>query len=88
MNKSDIIDKIRTDAGLTIAQATMTLQAVEHGITEALAKGESVKIVGFGAFETAERKARVSIHAPARGATAHHLIDSLYSKKTTVFAND
>ena len=40
MNKSDLIAKIATDAGLTKTQATAAMQAVEVGITEALVNGE------------------------------------------------
>lgn len=58
MNKSDLINKIRTDAGLTTEQSTMALQAFEHGIIEALANGETVQMVGFGSFSAVERKAR------------------------------
>ena len=58
MNKSDLIAKIATDAGLTKIQATAALQAVEVGITEALANGETVQMVGFGTFSVSQRKSR------------------------------
>ncbi len=58
MNKSDLIAKIATDAGLTKTQATAAMQAVEVGITEALANGEEVTLIGFGTFKVTERKAK------------------------------
>ncbi len=58
MNKSDLIDNIRTNAGITEKQAHLALQAVETSITKALANGDTVQMVGFGSFSTAERKAR------------------------------
>lgn len=58
MNKSDLIAKIATDAGLTKTQATAALQAVEVGITEALVNGEEVTLIGFGTFKVTERQAK------------------------------
>lgn len=42
MNKSDLIKKIASDAGITQTQAKAALQTVEIGIVEALIKGENV----------------------------------------------
>ena len=58
MNKSQLIAKIATDAGLTKVQATAALQAVEVGIIEALVNGDEVTMVGFGTFKVTERKAK------------------------------
>lgn len=58
MNKSDLIAKIATDAGLTKTQATAAMQAVEVGITEALVNGEEVTLIGFGTFKVTERQAK------------------------------
>lgn len=58
MNKSDLIAKIATDAGLTKTQATAAMQAVEVGITEALVNGEDVTLIGFGTFKVTERQAK------------------------------
>lgn len=59
MNKSDLIAKIATDAGLTKLQATAAMQAVEVGITEALVNNETVQLVGFGTFSITQRKSRL-----------------------------
>ncbi|APV35228.1 HU family DNA-binding protein [Acinetobacter soli] len=58
MNKSELINHIATTAGLTKAQATAALQAVETGVIDTLANGGQVSLVGFGAFSIKERAAR------------------------------
>jgi DNA-binding protein HU-beta len=42
MNKSELIKHIASQAGLTQAQATAALQAVETGVIETLANGGEV----------------------------------------------
>ncbi len=59
MNKSELISKI-VEAGLKKADAEKALSAVVAGITDALASGEKVQIVGFGSFEVKERAARTA----------------------------
>jgi len=58
MTKQELIQKMANDAGITQEQARAALQAFEHGITESLAAGVNVQMVGFGTFKTSERKAR------------------------------
>ncbi len=61
MNKSELIDAIADSAELTKADAGRALDAVVKVITDALSKGESVSLIGFGTFsvkERAERKGR------------------------------
>ncbi|PNK59935.1 HU family DNA-binding protein [Psychrobacter sp. FDAARGOS_221] len=59
MNKQDLINKMAEDAGITKEQARSALQAFEYGVTEALANGDNVQMVGFGTFSTAKRKSRI-----------------------------
>ena len=66
MNKQDLINKMASEAGITKLAAKAALQAFEHGVTEALANGDSVQMVGFGTFKTSERKARTGRN-PATG---------------------
>lgn len=66
MNKQDLIKKMASDAGITQEQARAALQSFEHGVAEALANGNEVKLVGFGNFKTSERKARTGRN-PATG---------------------
>ena len=66
MNKQDLINKMANDAGITKLAAKAALQAFEHGVTEALANGDSVQMVGFGTFSTTQRSARTARN-PATG---------------------
>ena len=58
MNKHDLIGRIAKDARLSKTAAGKALDATLETITEALKKRQSVTLVGFGTFTTAERKAR------------------------------
>ncbi len=66
MNKQDLINKMASEAGITKLAAKAALQAFEHGVTEALANGDSVQMVGFGTFSTTQRSARTARN-PATG---------------------
>ena len=66
MNKQDLINKMAEEAGITKLAAKAALQAFEHGVTEALANGDSVQMVGFGTFSTTQRSARTARN-PATG---------------------
>jgi len=58
MNKSKLIKHIASTASLTQAQATAALNALESGVTKALASGEDVALIGFGTFSVKDRAAR------------------------------
>ena len=58
MSKQQLVEMIAEKAGLTKADATRALEATTESITEALAKGEKVSLVGFGTFATSKREAR------------------------------
>jgi len=58
MNKSELAVKLAKETGLTKTAATNTIETLVATITKALKKGESVSLVGFGTFKTANRKAR------------------------------
>ncbi|NVK02321.1 MAG: HU family DNA-binding protein [Oceanospirillaceae bacterium] len=68
MNKSELIDAIAASADLPKAAAGRALDATLEAVTEALTKGESVALVGFGTFTTKERAARDGRN-PQTGAT-------------------
>ena len=59
MKKSELIDHVADAAGLSKADAGRAVDGVMEIITEALAKGESVTLVGFGTFSVGERAARI-----------------------------
>jgi len=58
MNKSELIDAIAADSGLSKADAGRALDAVTNSITGALKSGGSVSMVGFGTFSVKKRAAR------------------------------
>ena len=57
MNKNDLIAEVATKAGQTKVAAGEAVDAVFDAITAALAKGDDVKIAGFGNFVVATRAA-------------------------------
>ena len=58
MNKSDIVGRVAGRAGVGRSAAGDAVDAVFEAIAETLAKGEDVRIVGFGTFGTKSRPAR------------------------------
>ena len=58
MNKSDLIAAIAAKTGETKKDAEATVNAFIDVVTESLAKGEKVQLVGFGSFEVRKRAAR------------------------------
>ncbi len=58
MNKTELVSKVAEGVGCTKKEAGLTLDVIVSSISEALAKGEKVSLVGFGSFESTLRKAR------------------------------
>ena len=58
MNKSDLVAAIAAKTGETKKGAEDSLNAFVSVVTEALAKGDKVQLVGFGSFEVRKRAAR------------------------------
>ena len=58
MNKSELIAAMAEKAEIKKVDAEKALKAFEEAVSEALAKGDKVQLIGFGIFETRERKAR------------------------------
>jgi len=59
MNKSQLIDAMAADAGITKAQAKKALDSFLSNVEATLKKGGKVTLIGFGTFSTQTRKARV-----------------------------
>ena len=57
MNKGDLINKV-SEVLNSKKDAQIAVDCILTTVTEALAAKESVTLVGFGTFKTAERKAR------------------------------
>lgn len=58
MTKTELIEKIAAESGLTKKAAGQAFGATMAAITDSLAKGEKVTIPGFGTFEVRDRAAR------------------------------
>lgn len=57
MNKNDLIAAVAERAGLTKSSAAKAVDSTFDVIASALAKGDEVRLIGFGTFLTSERKA-------------------------------
>lgn len=68
VNKSELIDAIAADAGLSKSDAGKALDATLSSVTGALKSGDTVSLVGFGTFQVKDRAAR-SGRNPQTGAT-------------------
>jgi DNA-binding protein HU-beta len=58
MNKTDLIDKMADHTGLSKVDAKRAAEAFIAIITDSLAEGEEVVLVGFGTFAVSKRSAR------------------------------
>lgn len=58
MNKGELVDQIAQKASVTKKQADAVLSAALETIMEAVSEDDKVTLVGFGSFESRDRKAR------------------------------
>ena len=58
MNKQDVVAAAARSSGISKASADNAVDAIFSAITDALRKGEDVRLVGFGTFSTRRRAAR------------------------------
>ena len=58
MNKSELIDAIAAEADISKAAAAKALDGMVAAVTDALKKGDTVTLVGFGTFSVGERAER------------------------------
>lgn len=58
MNKTELIEIIAKEAGISKAAAGRAIDATTNAITAALKKGEPTVLVGFGSFKVSKRAAR------------------------------
>ncbi|MCR5101997.1 MAG: HU family DNA-binding protein [Butyrivibrio sp.] len=58
MNKTELIDAIAKEAGLSKKDAGKALDAFTATVTKTLKKKDKVALVGFGTFQTSKRAAR------------------------------
>ncbi|MBO8438877.1 MAG: HU family DNA-binding protein [Bacteroidetes bacterium] len=62
MNKSELINAIAEQAGLTKVDAKKALEAFICAVSDAMAKGDKVALVGFGTFSVNEKGERTGIN--------------------------
>ena len=62
MNKTELINAIAEKANITKVQAKAALDATINTVSEQLAKGDKVALVGFGTFSVSEKGARTGIN--------------------------
>lgn len=58
MNKAELIASVAEKTGFTKKDSEAAVNAFTAVVEETLVSGEKVQLIGFGTFETRERKAR------------------------------
>ena len=58
MNKTELVDAIAKQAGLSKKDSEAAVKAFTDVVSKALKKGDKVQLVGFGTFEVSKRAAR------------------------------
>jgi len=58
MKKAELVEEVSTETGLTKRASGEAIGAIIDAITDALARGKKVTLVGFGTFQVGTRKAR------------------------------
>ncbi len=58
MNKTEFVDAVAKNAGVTKVDANKVVAAVIEVVTKSLKKGEAIQITGFGTFDVVKRAAR------------------------------
>ena len=58
MNKGELVAAVAAKTNFTKKDAEAAVNAFVSCVEEALVKGEKVQLIGFGTFETRQRKAR------------------------------
>ncbi len=60
MNKTELIQQTATQTGLSRRDTELAINTALTLMTQALAEGDKIQLVGFGAFEPKERAARTA----------------------------
>lgn len=58
MNRTELVDAVAGKAGLKKVDAQAAVDALVEIVTDALAKGDEVRVTGFGSFDITNTKAR------------------------------
>ena len=68
MNKAELVAEVVNQTGLTKKTSREAVNAIISAMTDSLAKGERVTLVGFGTFQVMGRKARRGVNPQTREA--------------------
>jgi nucleoid DNA-binding protein len=62
MNKTQLVDAVAADSGLTKADSARAIESLVGTVGKALKKGDDVVITGFGKFSVVKRAARQGVN--------------------------
>lgn len=62
MNKSQLVEAIAADSGLSKADSARAVDSLLDTVTKTLKKGDEVSITGFGKFSVVKRAARSGVN--------------------------
>jgi DNA-binding protein HU-beta len=62
MNKSQLVDAVSADSGLSKADAMRAIESFVVTVNKTLKKGDEVAITGFGKFSVVKRAARQGVN--------------------------
>jgi DNA-binding protein HU-beta len=62
MNKSQLIDAVASDSGLSKADCSRAIESLLDTVSRTLKKGDEVIITGFGKFSVVKRAARQGVN--------------------------
>ena len=68
MNKSELISAVAEKAALSKKDSEAAVSAILDVISDTLAQGEEVRLVGFGSFEVKHRKERMGLNPKTKTA--------------------
>lgn len=66
MNKAELIEQVASQTGLAKRTCGKAVDALVSAISDCLARGEKVTLVGFGTFRVRSRKARRGVNPQTR----------------------
>lgn len=66
MNKNELVAAVAEKTGLSKVDAKKAIDATVAAVTEALAKGDKVSLIGFGTFAVVEKGERTGINPRTR----------------------
>jgi DNA-binding protein HU-beta len=62
MNKTQLIEAVASDSGLSKADSSRAIESLLDTVTKTLKKGDEVSITGFGKFSVVKRAARAGVN--------------------------